>query len=136
MKLRENKKEKLIRNAEKQQRSKKIGRIFNPTVRVLQYTLTAFVVYFIVTMVAMYVVPVIGGMLASVIDMSALDTWISLLTLWGMPYLFVAGLLFIGVLWLIKRVAAAIGNFADNLISEYRTRQERVNSTAEKSDSK
>lgn len=111
-------------------KTRKIGRVFNPMVRLMQVFITALVIYFFVYLCAVYVVPVIGGMLATVVDMSALDNWTMLLTMWIFPYLFVVAMLFVGALTAIKMLAVIINRFSEKLIVDYKAKQEEFHAKA------
>lgn len=108
------------------QKERKIGRIFNPIVHVLQVALTILFGYYVIFGSVAYVIPGICDLLYSMVNMAAVDNIPALLAVWAFPCLFAIAFLFLGDVILIRFVSRKIKGYADKLIVDYKTKQEKV----------
>lgn len=139
MKIRKGRKSSVDKACEKSAKSgqtvsiekrRKIGRFFNPLVRILQYMILVLVVYNTIMYCVGYAIPMIGDMIGGLIPNLVDMDMLAAIMFWVMPYLFASAFLFVGVLSFIKWFNRFLRKHADNLIEKYRLKQESFFETA------
>lgn len=108
----------------KSKRERKIGRFFNPLVRIMQYGIDAFVSYWVVMATATSFLPVMGTSMGRMIIVGDVSNIVIVMLLWAIPYLFVAAFLFVAELIFIKWFVRKMKHMCDSLIERYRKKQE------------
>lgn len=119
MKIRKERKQ----SVDVQNKEKKIGRIFNPAMRILRCMIIATAVYLLLVVSATTVVPAIGGLLGSIVNVNTMDGWPVLIATWVMPYLFLTGFVFVADYMVIRWFVKRISRWTDKIVDDYRQKR-------------